>query len=556
VYLHLDRPNYIQGDTIWFKAYSWFGFDQVADTTSGVLYVDLLNPDGGVLQKRKLLIHNGTSHGDFTLGKDITPGSYILRAYTRWMQNMNTGDPFYKNVMVNQINRNFHVECNPVIIKQSGNDSLRISFRFFEMDQRGELVKPDNHRINYSLKIGDQLLHSGNVTAENTKEEVFKWSLPGSNLKDSVAVFEISIKDDRLTYEKQFQIPFNEPVDIQFFPEGGSMVAGIRSKVAFKAIGKDGLSREVSGVIKDDNGEVITTFKSIHKGMGEFMLKPETGKEYSANLLFNKRLFIIPLPHALIDGCVMSVSNRRDSNNLQLTIKRTHSIAETQKYLAGTAYGKVNFALPFEITGDSCLLKIPLDLFPEGLSGVTIMNKEFIPECERLVYIDKYERFKIEVKPDSFSYGTRSKVTLQIKATGSGGKPVLSDLSLAVVDKDQIIKDEVASICAYKLLKSELHGNIEDADFYFRNDSCIDQRAVDLLMLTQGYRKFLPAGKKIAEQKLQPERNFEISGIIKLPGKGVRVKKYDYSNIRLTLLCRSEGMYLDQSSSFAQTQNF
>ena len=74
VFLHLDRFNYAQGDTIWFKAYSWYGFDQIPDTISGILYVDLINAEGRVALRRKLLIQNGKSYGDFSLDSTITPG--------------------------------------------------------------------------------------------------------------------------------------------------------------------------------------------------------------------------------------------------------------------------------------------------------------------------------------------------------------------------------------------------------------------------------------------------------------------------------------------------
>lgn len=550
VFLHLDRPSYIQGDTIWFKAYSWFGFDQIPDTVSRVLYVDLLNPVGGIEQKRKLLINNGLSHGEFSLGINIMPGRYSLRAYTRWMQNMNTGEPFYQTVTIGAASQNFQVECNPVIIKQAGNDSLQVSFRFFEMSQTGELNNNYNHRLNYSLKVGEVLLQTGSVQASNTKEQVVKYSLSGIVEKDSVAIFGLSIKDDRLTFEKQFQIPLNEPIDIQFFPEGGNMVSGLRSKVAFKAIGTDGLSREVSGVIKDDSGVVITDFKSYNKGMGAFSIKPEGGKKYFAVVVYNQRLYVIPLPEAMENGSVMSVDSSLEANSLFLTIKQTHSDVELQKYMTGSSYGKIRFAFPFSITGDSCLLKIPLDLFPEGISRLTVLDEDFKPECERLVYIDKNQRFKIEIQPDSLSYGTRSKVTLKITTTSPGGEPVKSDLSLAVVDKDQIIQDAaVTGISAYKLLQSELKSHIEDANFYFTNDSCINHYALDLLMLTQGYRNFLPVGKDPTEQKFQPERGFEVSGKIKLIGKGPRVNKYNYHDIGLTLVCRSDVMYLNQSKS-------
>ena len=134
VYLHLDRPNYMQGDTIWFKAYSWFGFDQIADTVSKVLYVNLINPDGKVELKKKLLIQNGTSVGEFSLDKNIPAGKYYIRAYTRWMQNENTGEPFYQSVTISALNQNFRVDCSPLIIKQADGDSLKVTFRFYEMD--------------------------------------------------------------------------------------------------------------------------------------------------------------------------------------------------------------------------------------------------------------------------------------------------------------------------------------------------------------------------------------------------------------------------------------
>jgi hypothetical protein len=177
IFLHLDRPNYMQGDTIWFKAYSWYGYDQVPDTLSGVLYVDLINPEGKIKLKRKVLIQNGTSQGDFCLDTTITPGRYTLRAYTRWMQNLSTGEPFYQTITINPANQNFQVEYVPVIIKQEGKDSLQVSFRFFEINRAGDLNGKNNHEVNYSFKVRDQLLQKGTILTANAKGQVFKCSL-------------------------------------------------------------------------------------------------------------------------------------------------------------------------------------------------------------------------------------------------------------------------------------------------------------------------------------------------------------------------------------------
>ena len=490
VFLHLDRLNYAQGDTIWFKAYSWYGFDQIPDTTSGILYVDLINADGRVALRRKLLIRNGNSYGDFSLDSTITPGLYSIRAYTKLMLDIKTYEPFYQTINISPLIQKFHFEFNPVISKQPGKDSLKIGFRFFEIDATGNLNNNLKRKISYSLKIGDHLVQEDSILAENTKENVLKFSLTSKN--DSVAVVSFYIMDGQLSFEKQFTIPLEENIDLQFFPEGGNLVAGLVSEVAFKALGIDGLSRNVSGVILDDDEKVVTGFKSMHKGMGSFMLRPQPKKQYSASFWYNNQKYIVPLPLVSEDGTVMSLNLIENNKVPILSIKQTQSESITNKYVIGSAYGKVWFSVLVKAFKDSCGLKIPLELLPEGVCRLTLLNENFEPECERLIYVDKKQRFKIEIILDSSSYSTRSKVSLLIKTTNSIGAPIQTDLSLAVIDKEQKIKDQnIHGISAYKLIGSELHGYVEDADSYFINDSCINKVNLDLLLMTQGYRRFL-----------------------------------------------------------------
>ena len=291
IYLHLDRTSYLSGDTIWFKAYSWFGYDQVPDTASGILYVDLLNPEGKVKLKRKLLIQNGTSRGDFSIDSTIIPGQYTLRAYTRWMKNSNAGEPFYQTVKISPVSQNFQIECLPVILKHAGNDSLKVSFSFFEIDGTGDLMNSLSHKMEYCLRSGNQILLNDQVEAINTKEQFFKYDLASIDDRDITVQLEFSVKDDRINYTKQFSIRLMDNIDLQFFPEGGKLVAGFESRVAFKATGSDGLSREVHGVIETGGGDFVTDFESSHKGMGAFMIKPQAGKEYYAILWYENRKF-------------------------------------------------------------------------------------------------------------------------------------------------------------------------------------------------------------------------------------------------------------------------
>lgn len=69
---------------------------------------------------------------------------------------------------------------------------------------------------------------------------------------------------------------------IDFFPEGGSLVNGIRSKVAFKATDQNGNSLSIKGFIADERGDKVALFKTLHKGMGIFALTPKLGAKYLA----------------------------------------------------------------------------------------------------------------------------------------------------------------------------------------------------------------------------------------------------------------------------------
>ena len=120
-----------------------------------------------------------------------------------------------------------------------------------------------------------------------------------------------------------------------------------------------------------------------------------------------------------------------------------------------------------------------------------------------------------------------------------------------MVDKEQIIKDGGASgISAYKLLESELKGTIEDVGFYFKNDSCTILKALDLLLLTQGYRRFSGGSTHIHlnDLKYLPERSFDVTGRLELRGKSITNQKFDYRELGVTLFCPFENPYFELSN--------
>lgn len=98
VYLHLDNTGYFRDETLWFKAYVLNAATNRWTDMSRVLYVELLNPQGDVMETRKLNIVDGQADGSIKLETLLTSGFYEIRAYTRYMMNWG-GDGVFSQVI-------------------------------------------------------------------------------------------------------------------------------------------------------------------------------------------------------------------------------------------------------------------------------------------------------------------------------------------------------------------------------------------------------------------------------------------------------------------------
>ena len=88
VYLHFDNTGYYLGETMWFAAYVVTAPQLRPTQMSKVLYVELLTPEGRIVETKKLKIEGGRCHGEFALTSPLlVAGFYEVRAYTRVMLN-------------------------------------------------------------------------------------------------------------------------------------------------------------------------------------------------------------------------------------------------------------------------------------------------------------------------------------------------------------------------------------------------------------------------------------------------------------------------------------
>jgi len=521
VYLNTDKPYYTVGDTIWFKAYVTADIHQPS-TISKVVYVDVITSKDSIVQSMKVQIGAGSvGFGNIALTEpQYKQDNYHLRAYTNWMRNDDPAYFFNKTIAVGALNKQM---ISTVAFSGSATDkSAKVSAKVAFKNPAG--VPYANKKVSWQVGNFDNTLAKGkNTTNANGVLDINFTTNKPEELATSTLTAEIAVADGK-TFTVNF--PTNHAVnqpDIQFFPEGGQMLNGVRGRVAVKAIRPNGLSVDIKGTIVDNTGATAAEFVSQHLGMGVFALQPEAGKTYKANITFpDGAQASYPLPMAHDDGMSVAVYNTDPAN---LTVKLSATPSFIQKnlnktfYLVGTAGEYICSALKVPIKETSSSQAVAKTKFPSGVIKYTLFDDRGNPISERTSFVMRDDMMNIAVKSNKTTYTQREKVTMNIGASVAG-KPSEADLSVAVIDDAKVPFDENAetNILTSLLLTSELKGYIEKPNYYFNHPNDKTAADLDVLMLTQGYSRFsfkdVVAGKYPAVSFL-PEQGITISGTIR-----------------------------------------
>lgn len=423
VYLHFDNTGYFMGETIWYKAYVVDPQNNNQPTRlSRVLYVELLTPEGRVLETQKLKIENGQCCGQISLKTLLHPGYYEVRAYTAVMLNWEDA-PVFSRV-----------------------------FPIFTAPQ----------------KEGEDMYDNPAMIGRSTTEK---------------------LPEMRPKAEKQ------KDIHIQFFPEGGLLVADIPTTVAFKATDKRGNSLSIDAVLYNNRKEQLATLTTLHDGMGRFNLTPISGESYHVEVMAEngrKKQFV--LPTAEPEGVVMNVNNLRPE---QMMVQLTRSEQmDTAKVFGLTVMcrGKVILFRQIQWQGkETTMLTLPKQLMPAGINQITLFDTDGRIYAERLAFVPLKGKALITCTPGKEVYQPKEMVEMNFQVMDENQQPLPACFSVSVRDTDRETPANSVyggGIMANLLLGSELKGYIHNVDWYFQSDDRNRQMALDLLLCTQGWRKY------------------------------------------------------------------
>ncbi|MCC8407889.1 carboxypeptidase-like regulatory domain-containing protein [Mucilaginibacter sp. UR6-1] len=529
VYLHFDKPYYAVGDTVWFKAYLTYTLN-MPSPYSKIIYVDVLNGNDGMVQSLTLPVKDGTATGMFKLTKELYgQDNYHIKAYTKWMANFDADYFFSKTIPVGNAIK--PVEAQVSLKREIKNQIPEITANVAFTDQNGSPY--GDKKISWVVTSGDDELAKGKGNIEkNGQLNVVFANTKNTDLTNA----QLKITYDGADRQEQTKsIPLSTvagPVDVQFFPEGGNLLAGVATKIAVKAVQPNGLGIGFKATVTDNAGTAIATCESQHAGMGAFIITPQPGKSYKADVTLadgSRQSYDLPRPQ--MSGVNLNV-NPVDTGRMLIVISADSSYLKKNQnkafYIVGRAGQVICYAAQTTLVKASYSAFIPTNKFPTGVIQLTLLNSYGQPLSERLVFVKHNDQLALTVSGDKPSYNNRSKVRLNVSAKNNA-LPAEGELSLAVIDEGKVKSNENAetTILSSLLLTSELKGYIEDPNYYFRpaNKNALAQ--LDVLMLTQGYRRFTyreVVSSKLPQLFFLPEQGMEITGTLRnntgMPMKG------------------------------------
>ena len=353
LYLHLNQPYYGAGDTMWFKAY----------------------------------LTDAVSHRPDTL----PAGEYTLRAYTGWMLNFEPAFFFRRNINVGNT-RSDRIRTDVTYT------SAQAIVRFADADGRPiRDAEADYELFDWNGKRIEGVRQRTSATGALFVD------LPHDSIRNG-GYIRMKLDEGRTAFRRTlFLEPEAHDFAVQFFPEGGELVAGVPRLVAFKAERADGYPEDVRGSVLDSRGDTVVSFVAEHDGMGTFLLCPLQGETYRAVCRAGEREIRATLPEVGEGACALTTAQAPG----RILYKADGTVPPGSRLIG-------------QIRGDCCCI-VPVDTrrpagtiltdsLPEGILHLLLVDSTGRPRSKRLVFLkrtEKRERWTATPKSPSTANGKR-----------------------------------------------------------------------------------------------------------------------------------------------------
>ena len=272
--------------------------------------------------------------------------------------------------------------------------------------------------------------------------------------------------------------------DAQFFPEGGDLVANVRSRVAFRVTDQSGKGISFRGAIIDERNDTVAHFHPGKFGIGSFYLTPASTSKYRAVITDDRgSRSTHPLRDVKENGYVVKLTESSDDIMLDVTASSPQENF-APVYLFVQCRQSIVAKESRTIQQGKAAFKVKRSNLPVGITHFTLFDHNLKPVSERLYFKRPEQRMTVDGRTEVVSYNNRSRVKLRVNSN------VDANLSVSVFKNDSLPSPANTNLFEYLWLTSDLKGNVESPEYYLTSGDTAVARATDNLMLTHGWRRF------------------------------------------------------------------
>jgi len=527
--LTTDKPLYRPGETIRYRSLTLTRFGLASDRELPVAF-QLLDPAGGTVagSEQTGYTRHGVAGGQFTIPPHFSGGTYTLVVQSAAQEPEfpeERRDVFVRKYRLPRLKKELEFTRD----SYAPGDEVTADF----LAERAEGGAAAGAQLTISATVDGQVVFGDSPQANADGTCRIEFTLP-KEIERGEGTLAVVVDDggNRETIAKTIPINLGK-VEVEFYPEGGDLVPGVKNRVYF--YGHDPLGEPVDirkGRIVDSEGREVARTSTYHEGRGVFSFTPAAGEEY--------RLEVLDPADVQVNGALPEVAARRDvtintgagvfpaGEPVSLDILSTK--ADVPLVITAVCRGTQVAQQEFQTSEvhsvnakDAAKSRVKFHLPPEvsGVIRLTVFDYSQSPPrplTERLVYRRPERKLTISVVRDgsaeaspSHAYAPGEHVALSLRVADERGRPRPAALGVSVVDDAllNLADDKSPTLPTYYYLASEIEHpeDLEDANFYLlegRHRDKSPSKALDLLLGTQGWRRFVQwdqvqGGERVAD---------------------------------------------------------
>ncbi len=392
IYLWYNKSAYVAGETIWFKAYVFSGYDMSFISSS--LFVELYNQEKKLISTKLLPLISGSTDGSIDLGNKLDEGVYYIRAYTQWMLNYKESFQYLHPMLVYNPSSTKHLSLNRSAWKAGA------------------------------------------------------------------------------------------------FPEGGSLINGIETKVAVRRYATTPLESKWGGYLYEESSPTIKIkeFSSLDENAAAFIFIPEVRKKYHVYVndeYGNSQVCALPLVGNT--GVSISINEISDSITYILHFQNIEDNGNGYSVI-GEIQHQLVYNANLKKAAAELSMKIPVAGMFNGILHLTVFDPAKQPVAERLVFVSPHKLYfdSNAVSQYILSAQPRSASDLQVKVDS------INWFSYAVAVSDATAPSSLQqeNILSALWLTADLATHLQNPASYFNRTDKNKLEALDAVMISEKWSRF------------------------------------------------------------------